>query len=104
MHWKQWPYWLRGGVIGGGVTFVDLLLLSSCNIITSNASIFGCSLADVIFGLWWPIALLFKYLDLNIPSEAVLSIITILAWFIVGSFFGFLFGLAEKKRALRREL
>ncbi len=30
MSWKKWPYWLRGGVIGGGIGLVFAALTTSC--------------------------------------------------------------------------
>ncbi len=30
MHWKKWPYWLRGGVIGGGIALVSTILTHFC--------------------------------------------------------------------------
>ncbi|GEM_PF-2054554 len=102
--WKHWPYWLRGGVIGGGVTIADILLLSSCNFITSGHSTFGCGLVYVVFGPLWPVALLIKYFGFVFPSERVLIIIAVVTWFTVGAVVGTLTSFVKKKKSSMNEL
>jgi len=84
--WKQLPYWLRGGVIGGGVTIVSYILTSSCEYLVVVPGYSGLGFECFPFAIpWMP----FWF----VPSITSLSTInygiTVFAiWFIIGSLIG----------------
>ena len=90
--WQNWPYWLKGGVIGGGVGIIYETLLYSCSLISSWGS-FGCGVAVLVAGplypVWWleskmPMFYVFEQVELY----RQLTDITIL--FVFGSIVGIL--------------
>lgn len=74
MGWKDWPYWLKGGIIGGGIGFV-LSLLSSFSII----------IRGLVFGGWPDIELIW------------FDLLLILSTFIVGAVIGWIYGKIKSK-------
>ncbi|MBI2622964.1 MAG: hypothetical protein HYW65_00095 [Candidatus Liptonbacteria bacterium] len=98
-NWEKLPYWLQGGVIGGGVVTLLTVLNASC------LYLFG------LLGSWGfecvPFTFLLTILDpiytLAIPSFYVLSsiqlfTIDISTYFILGSLIGALIGYVKKRR------
>ena len=82
-----------------GIVIADILLLFSCDFITLGHSVFGCGLMNVVFGPWWPIALLIKYFGLVFPSERILTIMSVAVWFIFGSVIGAFIGFMKNKKS-----
>lgn len=99
--WKNWPYWLRGGVIGGGVTLLYVLLVYSCDYTTSGYSSLDCGLTFLVFGPIYPIFLLGVFFvgTLDIPSPfETLMMISVVAWLIIGALIGLLVGYLKSRK------
>ena len=96
MNWKKWPYWLRGGVIGGGITLVFVISFYSCGLIATGYSAFAC-FAFVLVGPTYPavklldvIGSIFNFKLDGIFAEMYGPVLSILVWFIIGSLIGVL--------------
>ncbi|MCR4334776.1 MAG: hypothetical protein NUV47_03575 [Patescibacteria group bacterium] len=94
MNNKKMPYWLKGGVIGGGVAFVFYLLVSFCFdyfclvfyiVSPIYPVIFLLNLLAPVFGYSW------------IFAEVYAPILSIPIWFIIGSLIGAIVGYIKKK-------
>ncbi|MDO8590612.1 MAG: hypothetical protein Q7R65_01395 [bacterium] len=96
MNWKHWPYWLKGGVIGGGVTIISIGSLYTCTWVTTPG---GFLCLPFLF-----ISPMFPFLDLfdtNPYLRALpfsLEITSIIFWFLVGSLIGALVGHIKSKK------
>src|SRR6266852_1762937 len=91
MHWHTWRYWLRGGVIAGGITFLSFLLFYSCGLANFNNSApesWAC-LPLLVVSPMFPFAILMETDPLfhSLPTDD-LPTISIVAWFIIGSLIG----------------
>ncbi|KKU58632.1 MAG: hypothetical protein UX81_C0020G0016 [Parcubacteria group bacterium GW2011_GWA2_47_12] len=103
--WKQWPYWLRGGVIGGGVA---LLTIIATPVFCSSPNIVCVFFEIPILPIYPLLALLFPFFDsfsleLHHSYFSFFSTVVMISWFIVGSILGALIGYIKKsppKRAL----
>lgn len=92
--WKHWPYWLRGGVIGGGVAVVAGIL----------SSFFCAPLGFFCFILSIPTIPLFPFVEeLALLSNNLLKVVipttTIIMWFFVGSLLGLFVNFVKNKKA-----
>ena len=88
MKWKQFPYWLKGGVIGGGVTLVSVILFYSCLLFVGWQVNFVC--LPFLF-----VSPMFPFIDLfdNNPFLHTLprfsfEVLGIIIWFIIGALIG----------------
>ncbi len=111
-NWKQWPYWLRGGVIGGGVSLAFVVLWYFCalsantNTPSEVASGFVC-LSIFTFSPIFPIAFLLNMVGQSLVNDSA-SVITyiflispiasVIVWFMVGSLIGAAVGHIKKKK------
>lgn len=106
MNWKNWPYWLRGGVIGSIAGIVSLLLGDWCSS-SLLAKMPGNDLADfrclIFYGpglllglapIWFPQAPDF----LSLPFVSNISDIAM--WFIAGALIGGITSFFKKKSSL----
>ena len=97
MNWKNWPYWLKGGTIGGGVTLVFVILLYTCIFSISDGG-FLC-LVPIFISPMFPVAYYFDSVNAfyngSIPFVA-LPVVSVLLWFIVGSLIGKIVGIVKK--------
>ncbi|MDO8482896.1 MAG: hypothetical protein Q7S86_03705 [bacterium] len=94
--WKHWPYWLRGGVIGGTVEVLfSGFLGEACNSL-------GC-----LIGSYGPLIFVLKLLefmsvpvvDFDFSSFSVLGrVLIFLTWFLYGAVIGLLVGYIKSKR------
>jgi hypothetical protein len=88
MKWNTWPYWLRGGVIGGGVVLVWGLSIYACNWFVGGEN-FIC-LPLLFFSPLLPVASLLDYLystyTFSFPFDFL--VIGIIVWFAVGVLIG----------------
>ncbi|KKU78193.1 MAG: hypothetical protein UY03_C0002G0019 [Parcubacteria group bacterium GW2011_GWA2_47_64] len=99
MNWKNWPYWLRGGVIGGGVTLVFIALFYTC-VWTTTPGGFIC-LPLLFVSPILPFAILFDELNPTLQYQLpfiLVPIVSIVSWFIASSFIGFLVGHIKSKK------
>ncbi len=93
MNWKKWPYWVRGGVIGGGVallsTVVSFLVCSSPDL-----------LCTVLSFQTFPLLPLVPF-TINIPNDLFSAFVVIgstVVWFLIGAILGGVIGRLEKKK------
>ncbi len=86
-NWKKWPYWLRGGVIGGGVALLFVVLFFSCSLVITPGG-FLC-LPFILVSPLYPIAMFIDSIPDNHrvlpPLFLTLPILSFLLWFIVGA-------------------
>ncbi|HRZ85223.1 MAG TPA: hypothetical protein P5277_00405 [Candidatus Paceibacterota bacterium] len=79
MGWKNWPYWLKGGIIGG-IAWLLLIILFFLNqsIIHLNGghdpNTITSVISNIILYVSFPIMLYMKYLD---TAKVILSILII---------------------------
>ncbi|MDO8482894.1 MAG: hypothetical protein Q7S86_03695 [bacterium] len=100
--WKHWPYWLRGGVIGGGVTLLFVVLFYSCGLFDTDSESFFC-LPFIIVSPSFPFAILFDKLNPIFQYQLpfiIMPVVSVLSWFIFGSFVGLLVGHIKRKKNL----
>lgn len=88
MNWKHWPYWLRGGVIGGGVTAVSIVPLYLCDLFVAGYGSLGCGLTFLVLSPMFPLFWLnarFGPFSVSIPVFMMLGVII---WFVIGALIG----------------
>ena len=54
--WKNYPYWIKGGIIGGAVTLVFIVLFYSCTLLPVKYSWY--CLIPLVFSPMFPFAIL----------------------------------------------
>ncbi len=91
MVWKDWPYWLRGGVIATilslGLPYIISLIIKLLRVMKIE------SLANIFNGIWD-----IFYKIIIAPTSIIVGrqlntwILTFLLWFIIGSIIGFIYG------------
>ena len=87
--WKHWPYWLKGGVIGGGFIVLARLLAFGCDscVFLSYPLILTSWLITMIGGdLGFFLVSYFPF------SPLIIIAADIILWFLTGALFGFLIG------------
>jgi len=112
MFWKRWPSWLKGGLIGAGLTLLAFTFFYSCTQLNLpspskhgtdiESSGWDC-LPFLVISPILPIALLFDQFNLNnrIPFATV-PIASLLVWFLIGGLFGALHNRGTWKRKNRK--
>ncbi len=107
--WKKLPYWLKGGVIGGGIALACYLLMNSCFLLSSIGLKAGevgfsyyCS-AFYILGPAYPTAWLINLFEPILhyswtSAEVYAPVLSIPLWFILGSFIRILVGYIKSKK------
>jgi len=98
--WKKLPYWLKGGIISGGVTFIFIVLFYSCTILDTKQGSFLC-LPFMVLSPIFPFAILFD--KINSISQYQLPFVFVpvastVFWFFVGSLIGSLVGYIKSKK------
>src|SRR3990167_2642175 len=94
--WKRCPYWLRGGVVGGGTALIYAILFYSCAYAVSDYGIFGCMGLFQLWGPAYPVALAMVYFQpiFNyswIWAEGYSAFVAIPVWIFVGAELGALY-------------
>ncbi|MCR4334778.1 MAG: hypothetical protein NUV47_03585 [Patescibacteria group bacterium] len=97
MNNKKMPYWLKGGVIGGGVLIVSYILSTSCLYLFTSSDSWG--LECLLFSI--PSIPIINIL-LSFPSSYSFSSLLIFSielviWFLIGSLIGAIVGYIKKK-------
>lgn len=111
MHWKHWSYWLRGGLVAGGIALAYLLLLYSCG--AANSFLHGgpedwgfSMLCMGLFGELGPTMPTVWFLSALQPilhfSDALIEVyapaLSVLVFFVVGTVIGAFLGLLKRIR------
>ena len=95
MGWKDWSYWLKGGIIGL-ILFFLVLIIVSLKLNSDFAFI-------VYFLLWMPLlfledSALFFYQIEGYPQPTILGIVCIgIVYFLVGSLLGWIVGKVKSR-------
>jgi|SRR3989344_1029956 len=97
MFWKNWPYWLRGGVVGAGVTLISWALTNACTKIIVVPGYDGLGFECLPFALIWFPFWPFDVLT-SLPDILYIFIGTIF-WFVVGSLIGLIIGKLKSKKS-----
>ena|SRR3989338_5717974 len=96
MNWKHWPYWLKGGVIGGGVELLLFPFLGE-----------ACNRLSCLILSYGPLLLVLKLFNLisisvinsDFSSFSVLGrILIFITWVLYGVVIGSLVGYIKSKR------
>jgi len=91
MGWKDWPYWLKGGVIGLIAGIIDIIAALAFQAPTCEIGA-TCPQQHII----GKIALLLIY-PLQILGKSIPTVITILIYFfIIGAIIGLIVGKVKK--------
>src|SRR3989338_3279021 len=96
--WKNWPYWLRGGVVGGGIVILSLTLGFSCLHFLISGESYGIECIPLALP-WIP----FWFVP-NISSLPGISyeIILFITWFVIGSLVGLFIGYTKRNIEIGR--
>ena len=103
MNWKHWPYWLKGGVIGGGLSVLFVILYIPCEQAALRTFVESGGVADLAdlkcFPLEWPMLPIQIIIPLFLStfSGTILIVASILLWFFIGSLTGTLVGYIKSK-------
>ncbi|MDO8590679.1 MAG: hypothetical protein Q7R65_01735 [bacterium] len=98
MNWKHWPYWLKGGVIGGGITIISIIIVYSCGLFDSD---YFCLVPLFFSPMYLVVALLDNlesFFNITISFE-IWMLISVVIWFAIGSFIGSLVGFIKSKKS-----
>ena len=87
MNWKHWPYWLRGGVIGGGVVLLFHTLSFSCLYFFTFPGSWGLECFPFAIP-WIPFWFIPNFTSLPMISYEA---IVFFAWFALGALVGIFF-------------
>jgi len=95
LNWKKWPYWLRGGVIGGVIGILPLVAILFCS--------FGFGCVSLFLAPLFPIRVLIGFSDPIFHynwtfTEGYAPIINIILWFFTGSLVGALVGYIKSRK------
>ncbi len=106
MGWKNWSYWVKGGIILGLIYFIPLLIQLLSNLVFCHYLIEECKLiygANIfaIYSLPNKIYLSLTFID-TIPSLYVGLIIRLIIYFIfafiIGALIGWIYGKIKQKK------
>ena len=107
MGWKNWSYWLRGGIILGGIPLVlYLLTMAFVFVFPPLAQVF--SLISSVFYL--PYFLIVAGFELNFLSDGGFGfniwglILFFVFWFIIGAIIGLIIGKVKKRKMKNAEI
>ena len=84
MSWKEWPSWLKGGIIG-------LIIFVSINIIAFLLSLLATDVGGgiiFIFTSYFPAGYIFSFLATSLSGFINILVINALIYFIVGALIG----------------
>jgi hypothetical protein len=104
LHWKNWPYWVRGGVIGGILGVASLVITNYCaqNAIHNQPDNDLADLKCVVYlgpGFLLTIAgpILLGYGIY--PNNFEINCIIVFIWIIAGSLTGLIWGIIKRARS-----
>ena len=108
MGWKKWPYWLKGGVIGGGVALAFVAVWYGCALYGDSTgrpgeigNAFLCLSVFFLTPASFPTMQLMNFVGQGVSIAPVTlieliflyaPIVNILVWFLLGGFIGSIVG------------
>jgi len=100
MSWKDWPYWLKGGIIAAAIYWIVVLLF----IIAGPKGWSGLGMAQVLMLMlmpssWFTLGPLEGFLE-QVPVVAFLFVILLQTaiYFVVGVLIGLIIGKIKSKK------
>src|SRR3989344_3149333 len=114
MFWKKWPYWLRGGVIGAGITLILIAIMSVLSLLNLDDSLIVLTIIGPTILI--PGLILSSILDTMLPLVSlsrfiaqisnyndflqfiIIGIIASAFWFFSGSLIGALVGYIKSRK------
>lgn len=95
--WKKWPYWLRGGIIGGGIALVCIFVFYLCAWNVFGDAGYRCAyfLVFQIFPITWISNFLGPLWE--IYYQSVLG--GVVVWFFIGSLVGAFIDFIKKRKS-----
>lgn len=101
MHWNKWPYWLRGGVIGGTIALIFVGFDYSCSlgVVAGPESGWQCAPLELMTPLL-PIVLIsanMRFLN-NLPFFPLFTAMSFAFWFVGGALIGYIVGHIKSKK------
>ena len=103
MGWRDWPAWVKGGIIGLCVGLVaDLYALVCFGFVIKASNLFQCSI--IIPLLSNPVYPLLKVFNIGVLASGGFAIITIpFVYLLIGALIGFIVGkIKSRKNKLER--
>ncbi len=91
MGWKNWSYWLRGGVIGGVIGLIVGLLVLFLRDIFNNSFLQVLNLPSFVIAF----ALCYENL---FCSNIIYVISSFIVFFILGAIIGFIYGKIKNRK------
>ncbi|MBI2631989.1 hypothetical protein HYW75_03225 [Candidatus Pacearchaeota archaeon] len=90
MGWKNWPYWLKGGVIG--IIFIYLiLLLGIFNILNENSFLYILLLPALVVFFYFPYTFNLGGYEWQFITYSIYGLI-------IGALIGWIYGKIKKKK------
>jgi len=95
MDWKDWPYWLKGGVIAAGI---NLLLLLLYYIFPTPVFSFKKSYNQITSILGLPAFVVIGILPFSIFSIFWIIVVSTILFFIIGAIIGLIVGKVKSRK------
>jgi len=98
MGWKNWPYWLRGGIIGMVISFLLIIIISFLGLLSLNmfgeSSYFGNFLGTISSLLFIKFNPFYGFI---FKSNTLLGQLLpfLVFYFIIGAIIGWIYGKRE---------
>jgi len=95
MGWKEWPYWLKGGIMG---LIVYLIIFGLFFIVSLNCRKGFCGYISINTVLYFFVSIIFLILNIDIipylsnPLAILFILVNLTAVFVIGSLIGFIIG------------
>lgn len=96
--WKHWPYWLKGGVIGGGVAVLFSILSFSCLYFLTSPGSWGFECLPFALPFLPIINFLFRFPATYSFPSVIITVIEIALYFTAGSLLGVLVYYIKSKK------
>ncbi len=102
MSWKNWPYWLKGGIIGVGVVLISSFIIGGITGIAPDNIIINLFYIFLIPGIIILAVMRFKTYGYEMPDMTffeyvLMAVISIIPYFIIGAIIGWVYGRFKKK-------
>ena len=87
MGWKNWPYWLKGGVIGGGIYIIWYIIQIGYTTLTANIRNPWINLP--IYYTSFPVTSLNNYF-MSLGFYYLMPFLLLIYYFLLGAIIGFI--------------